>query len=337
MEDLRGRTRVQEDGARRCTAGTMIVVRVAGILMLAIVAAGQSAEAVEKVGADRGQTGPRHQRAAEPPKHADDVVISAPGLEKAVEGLVTAVESANSKDKAQDDRAREQADLQAQQDMAKYARGALMATWVGILTSLCGLGLVWGTLRATKQAADASERAANIAATAFKVASRPFLYPHVENTNFDGYSMWSTFEDGATPGDARSITPPSIELTFPNHGQGAAELVRIETVLELSLVPPSPDGMRPALLHRERIVAPGEKGPTFTVKGGQRLPIGSLDANGKPGGRSPRLWLAGKVTYRGITPDVGVFETQFLWTAGDDPRSFAPCDEALAPGWNRHS
>ena len=129
-----------------------------------------------------------------------------------LERLARALEAQASAQKPDEDRARERADLLAQQEMARWAQLMFYATLASVLVGAVGLFFVYRSLRATKVAADAARATAEVSERQFLATQRPKVVLR---------SLWA---DQRVWRETRRL---SIQATVANSGAIEATLTRL--------------------------------------------------------------------------------------------------------------
>jgi len=115
----------------------------------------------QPVGDDAGEKAGTEEAQSPPAENAEPT--ERPTIHDLIERIATALDSDD--DEAEAKRQREQAarDLQAQEDMAKWAKYMLWATCAGVAVTFAGVVLVYFTLRYTRAAAIHAQSAADAA------------------------------------------------------------------------------------------------------------------------------------------------------------------------------
>jgi hypothetical protein len=94
------------------------------------------------------------------PQKAEQKPVDLRPIQDALNGLTGAVKALKDNPEAENENERAQRDLQAQQDMAKWAEKLFWATVASLLLTLAGIFLIWRTLVHTRRAANASDQMA---------------------------------------------------------------------------------------------------------------------------------------------------------------------------------
>lgn len=106
---------------------------------------------------DHGRAETRTEyRQSKPENYQQPVDISP--VQDALDGIARAVKSLKDNPEADAEKRRAERDLQAQEDMAKWAERLLWATVASLLLTVAGITLIWRTLVHTKRAADAGDK-----------------------------------------------------------------------------------------------------------------------------------------------------------------------------------
>lgn len=93
-------------------------------------------------------------------------------------GLIDGLNCIFREAKADEDAQRSSYDLKAQQDMAKWALGMLAVSCLGLFATCIGLVYIAGTLKETRNAANAAESQIKLMETQHQRLERPYVFVH---------------------------------------------------------------------------------------------------------------------------------------------------------------
>lgn len=152
---------------------------------------------------------------------------SQPSFSDNIRRIADAIESVNTRQDSTDENDRAQRDLNAQEDMAKWAKWMFVATFFQGFVALITLYLVRSTLRETKRTADAAVDAAKAAAEQSKTAEAEFVATHRPKLHITVARV-----------DAHTSGPVKILLIVGNVGVTRVERLQIKcAVIQGEYVP----------------------------------------------------------------------------------------------------
>lgn len=182
-------------------------------------------------------SGNHNDDGAEKKPDTENLVPAIEKIESAIRDLIPKPDEAKNQ-WAED---REKADLQAQEDMAFWAKAMTFATWASVAVTVMGLYLIWRTLHHTKiaaghtegmlveakaatkaanLAAESADRQANLSLDSFRRLERPYLHVEVKEVH-----MYRGIYD-----DDKGLHEAALDVT--NHGKSPAILQAIDFILE---------------------------------------------------------------------------------------------------------
>jgi hypothetical protein len=181
------------------------------------------AEPRQDASAERGQ-----DEAAQEESDTRPIESALKAIEAAIRELVAEEDAIESKRQKQ----REIADLQAQQDMARWAEFMVWATWAGVALTFVAVVLIARTLHHTKRAAIAAEDAVKEAKNATAAALKT-----VAVTRDLGVRQLRAYInlDGANITDFRAGNDPLITIRIKNYGVTPANQVKMLTQFNMNI------------------------------------------------------------------------------------------------------